>query len=220
MPEPCFDVVLFDYDGVITDSASIRVNGFLEVLADEPADVREAIRAYTARHGGESRFVKFRHIYEHILQRPLDDGHLDDLCARYERAVLDRAHAAPFIPGARELVTDIHRTTDCYVVSGIPQTELRVLVDRRGLTGMFREVLGSPVHKSALAASIVERYPRRDRIVFIGDTLTDLQAARSAGIAFLGVASAGDAGGLPPDAPKTSNLMSYRPYFAHQKEEI
>lgn len=212
MPGP-FSVALFDYDGVITDSARIRVDGFLEVFANEPPDVRRVIQEYTERNGGESRFRKFQYIYDRILRRPLPPNTLQVLCEQYAGLVFDRVKCAPFICGVRELLTDIHATTDCYVVSGVPQTELRTLVELRKLHGMFRDVLGSPVHKATITADIASRYNRRDGIVFIGDTITDLEAARGAGVAFLGVISPDNAGGLPPDVEQTADLMTYRDYF-------
>ena len=208
-----FGVALFDYDGVITDSSRVRVEGFLEIFSDEPPEILRGIDEYTSRHGGESRFSKFQYIYDRILCRPLSPELLGELCARYAKLVVERAKAAPFIRGARELLADIHTTTDCYVISGVPQPELRSLVQLRGLYGMFRDVLGSPIHKATLTADVVSRYARRDNIVFIGDTITDLEAAQGAGIAFLGVASPDNAGGLPPDVEQTTDLMSYRNYF-------
>lgn len=214
MTRRIFTVAFFDFDGVIVESAGIKVQAFLDCLPSEPPAVRDAIREYATRHGGVSRFGKFRYIHERILARPLTADALDQLCERYRCLVLEQVERAPFVPGARELLEAIHQTTDCYVVSGTPQDELREIVKGRGLADFFKEVVGSPATKTTLIEGIARRYARRDHMVFIGDTITDLDAARETGLAFLGVAAGADRGGLPAEVEITSDLSAYRPRFS------
>lgn len=209
-----FAVALFDFDGVIVDSAEIKVRGFVDCFPAEPPEVQEAIRQYTSLHGGVSRFAKFRHIYDTILREALPSETLDELCLRYSRLVVEQVRRAPFVPGARELITAIHRSTECHVVSGTPEIELRQLVVDRGISHMFRNVVGSPTPKTRLTADIVGQCPHPEDVVFLGDSITDYDAARHAGIAFLGVRAAGQSAELPPDAEVTDNLLTYRGRFA------
>lgn len=209
-----FSVALFDCDGVILDSAGMKAQGFVDCFAAEPAPVREAIRAYVTRHGGVSRYAKFRHIHERILERALSAARLQELCEQYGRIVVDQVVGAPFVKGARELLEAIHRTTECFVVSGTPQQELRALARQRAIDHMFRDIVGSPVPKTVLTENIVRRYASRDGIVFIGDSITDYEAARQADIAFLGVAGEAAAEGLPADVETVDDLMRYLPRFA------
>ncbi len=208
-----FSVALFDFDGVILDSAEIKAQGFVECFSDESAPTREAIRAYVVRHGGVSRFEKFRYIHDRILGRALGDDRLRGLCERYVGIVLERVAGAPFVKGALELLQAIHTATDCFVVSGTPQAELRTLVRQRAIDHMFKDVVGSPAPKTELTENIVRRYDGRDRIVFIGDSITDYEAARRSDIAFLGVAGEAAEQGLPADVEVVENLTYYLPRF-------
>lgn len=209
-----YSIALFDYDGVIVASAEIKAQGFVECFASEPASVREAIRAYVTTHGGESRFAKFRYIHDVILGRSLSSAGLADLCDCYRQYVIEKVQRAPFVSGVLELIHEIYRTTDCYIVSGTPQDELRDLVRLRGIDGLFKDVLGSPTPKTELTKEVVRRYDgRRDAMVFIGDSLTDYEAARAAYVAFLGVRAPGAAGGLPQEVEIVTDLTAYRSRF-------
>jgi len=209
-----FSVVLFDFDGVILDSTGIKARGFVECFTAESAPAREAIHAYVVMHGGVSRYDKFRHIHERILGRALGADRLRDLCEQYGRIVVEQVACAPFVKGARELLEAIHLTTDCFVVSGTPQIELRALVRQREIDHMFKDVVGSPWPKTVLTENIVRRYSSRDRIVFIGDSITDYEAACHAGIAFLAVAGEAAVQGLPAGVETADDLMHYLPRFA------
>ena len=214
MASEVYAAAFFDYDGVIVDSARLKAQAFVDCLPDEPAPARSAILEYCTQHGGVSRFAKFRHIYAHILGRPLSEDTLDALCRRYSAIVVEQVQQAPFIAGAVELLRAIHAATDCYVVSGTPEVEVRGSVIRRGLAAFFKDVLGSPTPKSELTAGLVRRCGvPADRIVFLGDSITDYEAARDAGIAFLGVAPPHDRGSLPAHVDVADHLMFYRSRF-------
>lgn len=212
MTSPLFSVALFDFDGVILESAEIKVDGFLACFSDEPPAVLEAIRDYTAYHGGVSRFAKFRHIYARILRRPLSDAGLEALCDRYSELVVGKVDCAPFVRGARELLEALAGLADCFVVSGTPQDELRAIVSRRGLNRFFKDVLGSPTPKAELTRQLVAHCGRPAETVFIGDSITDYEAATAAQIQFLGVAG-DERGSLPLDAEIVDDLMLYRSRF-------
>lgn len=208
-----FAVALFDFDGVILQSSPIKVQGFLDCFESEPAEALETIRAYATVHGGVSRFDKFRHIYKRILNRPLSEACLVELCAKYSERVFERVAAAPFVNGVRTLLDAIHTETHCYVVSGTPQDEVRELVKRRGIAHYFRDVVGSPASKAELTRAIVARHDDSSRLVFIGDAITDYDAAKSCGIAFLGVAAEGNRDVFPPDVVVVDDLREYRFQF-------
>src|SRR5688500_11624263 len=62
--------VIFDFDGVILESANIKTEAFLTLFADH-TEHREAIRGYHVRNVGISRFRKFEWIYSELLKTPL-----------------------------------------------------------------------------------------------------------------------------------------------------
>lgn len=210
-----FTTALFDFDGVIVDSTQVKAAAFVACFPDAPPASRDAIERYVSYHGGVSRFEKFRYIHERILEQPLTDETLENLCQRYAEMVVERVIQSDFVPGAIELLQAIHERTACYVVSGTPEVELRHIVRTRRLERFFRGVYGSPATKTVITADLVRRCgARSDAIAFVGDSITDYEAAIATGIAFLGVATPGGASELPKDVEVTADLRHYRDRFA------
>jgi|Deesub1362A_J573_1020465.scaffolds.fasta_scaffold00332_37 phosphoglycolate phosphatase-like HAD superfamily hydrolase len=178
--------VLLDFDGVILESVAYKTRAFEALFAGEAPEVREAIVRYHLRHGGVSRYEKFRHIYANILGRPLPAERLAALSRDFSRLVVDQVAAAEWVPGARRFIRRNHRRRDLFVVSGTPGAELRAIVARRGLAACFRGIFGSPDPKPVLIRRILRKGSYRpSEAVLVGDAETDLDAARETGIFFV-----------------------------------
>ena len=72
------------------------------------------------------------------------------------------------------------------MVSATPQRELELIVDRRGLGGYFDELRGAPGAKADVLAELMRRYGLApEEMLMVGDGLSDYEAARRAGVAFV-----------------------------------
>jgi len=179
---------LFDFDGVLVDSAQIRADGYLDVLLPEYEAFEGEIRRYVEVHGGVSRFDKFRYIYEHILREELSKERFTQLCEAYAATVRDRVACAPEIPGVAVFLRKLPSDCTACIVSGSPEIELRGLVAVRPWGSVFAEVLGSPTPKTPqLAALIKRRGIAPESAVFFGDSITDADAAIACQIEFVGI---------------------------------
>lgn len=62
--------IIFDFDGVIIESAEIKTDAFRTLFAGYP-DMLPEIIAHHQKNSGISRYKKFRYIYEKILGQEL-----------------------------------------------------------------------------------------------------------------------------------------------------
>ncbi len=171
-------VLIFDFDGVIAESVEVKTWAFAELFKGEDPLQVEKILQYHKAHGGISRMVKIRHIYEHILQRPLPLDMFTELCARYAQLVVEQVKNCPFVPGAVEFLKAHYEQFTCYVVSGTPQEEMWDIVQARGLDMFFKGICGSPQTKDKWVAYILaEENCRPGQALVIGDASTDYEAA-------------------------------------------
>jgi phosphoglycolate phosphatase-like HAD superfamily hydrolase len=185
------ELIIFDFDGVILESADIKTHAFARLFEDHPKHV-DAVVELHLQLAGISRYEKFRLIYDDILEQPLDDTELRRLGDEFSRLVLDEVLSCPFVPGAREFLELHHRKRGLYVASGTPEEELRDIVNQRELDPFFRGVYGTPALKDEISRRVLaDTGLERDNAVFIGDATTDLDGARGAGIAFIGRVPAG-----------------------------
>ena len=189
--EARLDAVLFDFDGVVLESADLKTEAFRLLFADHP-DHLEAILALHQRHAGLSRLVKFEMIHRDILGRPLPAAERDDLARRFAELVVEQVLACPMVAGAETVLRTLAPRLPLAVVSGTPETELREIVARRGLTPYFRGVHGSPRGKTGIIADLLARHGwRPERVVMVGDAIADHEAAAAHGLAFVGRVPAG-----------------------------
>lgn len=189
----------FDFDGVLVDSVGVKTDAFLDLYPEESDEFRAEVVRHHLEHGGISRYEKIR-VYERL--RTGIDPHqsdVDRLAADFARSVKDRVISAPEMPGASRLLDHLTGRLPLFVCSGTPEDELREIVSARGWRDHFDEVLGSPTTKTAMLLSIADRLGcSTQEILLIGDSSTDVDAARQSGSRFLLMApireaSSGDA---------------------------
>jgi HAD superfamily hydrolase (TIGR01549 family) len=177
--------IIFDVDGVLLESAEIKTRAFAELFADYPDKLPELI-AYHRKNAGLSRFVKFRYFYQKLLNEPLSARKEAELSQEFSRIVLEKVLRAPLTRGAAEF---LRRHGDRYlffIASGVPEEELRGIIDQRRLGKYFREVHGTPKLKDEIIADILNRYSlKAGEVVYVGDAESDRAAAEKAGIPFV-----------------------------------
>jgi HAD superfamily hydrolase (TIGR01549 family) len=179
-------VIVFDFDGVILESADIKTRAFGRLFEDHPDHI-EAIVELHLRLAGVSRFEKFKMIHSDILDLPLDDVELERLGTEFSRLALEEIMRCPFVPGAREFLSARHETYRLFVASGTPEEELRHIVRERKLERFFEGVYGTPAVKADITKRILaDTGVERHEAVFVGDATTDLKGARGAGVPFIG----------------------------------
>lgn len=121
---------VFDFDGVVLESADIKTNAFRRLFDGNGAAV-----AYHLDHQGVSRYEKFRHVTTEVLGRAYTAEDERRMGERFSALVLDEVLACPFVPGARELLERRARELPLFVASGTPEDELRTIASARGVAG-------------------------------------------------------------------------------------
>ncbi|HEX4492972.1 MAG TPA: HAD family hydrolase [Acidimicrobiia bacterium] len=178
------EAIVFDFDGVILESADVKTDAFIDLYAHHGPAVTAKVREHHLANLGISRFKKFAWISENVLGERLGDDASAALGRRFSELALAKVLAAPFVTGAEGALTALR--VPLFVASGTPQDELTMIVERRGLTPRFREVHGSPSEKPAVLRGLMQRHSwSRDQVLFIGDGYTDYEAAVDAGVEFL-----------------------------------
>lgn len=202
-----FDALFLDFDGVILESADIKTRAFTEMYRPYGDDVLAAALAHHKAHGGISRRQKIRHCHATLLGRTLTVEELDRLALHFSHLVEDAVVGAAWVPGAEALLASLRDRLPMFVVSGTPEVELRRIVARRGIADWFHEVRGSPPEKPPIIRELLADHGlAADRVLFVGDSMTDHDAAAATGLAFVGRVRAGEASFFPAGTTVISDL--------------
>jgi len=177
--------VIFDFDGVILESADIKTEAFRELFSASGDKTQEGIE-YHLENAGLSRYVKFRYFYENILQKTLSKKEELKLGERFSEIVLKKVLEAPFVAGALEFLSGPNCLYDFFIASGTPEEELRHILRERNLNTYFKEAHGSPKTKPSIIRDILGRYGLKNKeAVYIGDAESDRRAAKETDVFFI-----------------------------------
>lgn len=199
----------FDFDGVLVDSVGIKTTAFRQLFEHFGEEILAKVLEHHRLNGGISRIDKIQYSHTHFVGRPLSDTELNQWGKRYSGEVVSQVIEAPWIKGAEDFIVQMQGRCPIFVISGTPEDELRQVIDVRNMAGYFTEILGSPTRKPVHIRNLLRTYQLApENCVFIGDALTDYDAAKETGLHFIGIQ--GDVE-LPDDAamlPDCTGLQS------------
>jgi phosphoglycolate phosphatase-like HAD superfamily hydrolase len=194
-----WQALFFDFDGVLAESADIKTQAFIEMYKDYGREVVDAVVAHHTRHAGASRRKKIRYCHKALLGIRLSESQLEAHARRFSGLVEEAVVASAWVPGALELLEAQRGRLPMFVVSGTPHEELLRIAARRAMGRFFVAVRGSPPSKVPIIRSLLADHALEpERVLFVGDSLTDYNAAAATGLAFLGRAAPGAANPFPP----------------------
>lgn len=194
-----WQAIIFDFDGVLVESGDIKTQAFADLYQSYGKTIVSKVVRYHCLNGGLSRYQKFRHFQQHLLEMPpLTQDEERELDRRFSKLVVEAVIASKPVPGANELVHKEATRIPLFIVSGTPEIELNTIITRRGLEPYFIEVRGSPKSKQTLIAEILSTYSLTPTgVLMIGDALIDYQSAQNNNVVFLGRVRTGDKNPFP-----------------------
>lgn len=190
---PC--LVIFDCDGTLVDSQHVIVAAMELAFAGEglQAPPREAVLSIVGLSLPEAiwRLVQvLPEVPDEAATRRITDGYKD----AFNILRQDPAHEEPMFPGAHEGVLGLARRDDMIlgIATGKSRRGVDRLLEKRGLEGCFSTIqtaddAPSKPHPAMIEQAIGEAGVVPERTVMIGDTTFDIEMAKNAGVAGLGV---------------------------------
>jgi HAD superfamily hydrolase (TIGR01549 family) len=179
--------IIFDYDGVISESVDIKTKAFAELYKPYGEDVVNKVVKHHLHNGGISRFEKFKIYHKEFLGIELTSQDLLILTDRFSQMVVDEVVKSPFVKGAIEFVSSNYKKYDLFISTGTPQTEIIEILRKNNILQYFIEVYGSPTLKPEHIRIILSKFNYlKSNVVFIGDAITDKLAANECDVHFIG----------------------------------
>ena len=185
-----------------------KTQAFANLYRSYGEDIVAKVVEFHTQNGGISRYHKFRYFQEYYLNKPpLTEIEEKQLDIRFSELVVEAVIAAKAVPGATELIQQQAKKIPLFVASGTPESELKIIVERRGLNAYFKEVRGSPASKETIIAEILTKYAiQPENVLVIGDAMADYEGAVANGTAFLGRVFPGDSNPFPTHIETVSDL--------------
>ena len=188
LKETKIKAIIFDFDGVILDSVDVKTKAFADMYNKFGKEIELKVVEHHLANGGISRFEKFKLYHLNFLSIELDENEIQELAEQFSEIVFDKIISSPFIPGAKEFLADNYHDYHFFIATGTPQYEIENIVTIMRLKKFFTKVYGSPATKTEIISQILEKYDLNcGDIYFVGDAMTDFEAAKTMKVKFIGV---------------------------------
>ena len=179
--------VIFDFDGVLVESLDIKTSAFGKLFEDGGRDFSEKVVRYHIDNSGVSRYEKIRFIYKEMLKRDLDEETFVRLCNKFSDLVAEEVIKAAYVPGALDFLEKHVSDYSFYICSATPVEELKKIIKERDMYKFFKKIYGSPSSKKDIVKEILSECGLEGtEAVYVGDALSDYNAARENGVNFVG----------------------------------
>ena len=179
-------VIFWDFDGVIKDSVPVKTKAFAKLFEKYGSDVQKEVVSYHLKHGGVSRFDKVRYFYTQLLGKTITEIELNQVCDEFSDIVLQGVIDSPWVPGVHNYLINNPYNQEFVLVTGTPQEEIELILERLQLKGIFSSIHGSPNEKKEVVKSYINNHAAdKNDLLMIGDANTDYEAAILNNITFV-----------------------------------
>ena len=179
--------IIFDFDGVITESVGVKADGFAMIYESYGKEVVTKVIDHHYINGGVSRYKKFCYYHKNFLGIALSDVELRKLSLRFSNFVVERIIKSPYVKGALEFLELNYKKYDLFISTGTPQDEINKIIKSKGIDYYFNAIFGSPKNKfNHIEKIMMNNNYSKEEVVFIGDSIQDKIAAGDKQLTFIG----------------------------------
>lgn len=181
-----YDLLIFDCDGVILNSNTLKIEAMRSALIESeitPTEVNTCT-TFFKNNFGKSRFYHIDYFVEKLIK--IETSSIEQFKINLLSSYSQQCKSLYLLANITPFVSDVLSTNTSikYVASGSEQQELIDVFQQRKLDIYFKEILGSPEKKRNNVANILTKHPS-SKAVIIGDAVSDLEAAKENNIDFI-----------------------------------
>lgn len=177
--------IFFDFDGVLAESVNIKTEAFRQLYLSYGEEFAQRVVDYHEANGGISRFEKIKVFNGEWLGEAITEEKIQSLADGFSDLVMEGVINSPEVKGASDFLNSANEY-EKYIITGTPTLEIIPILKQRKMFHFFEGVYGSPENKDFWVKEILTtKNISPEECVFIGDALTDYNAALSNAITFV-----------------------------------
>lgn len=183
-----YKTILWDFDGVILNSNTIRTKGFVEIFKEFPKKKILELVKYHEKNGGLSRYHKIEYFFDEILKKKSTKDEIFFYAKKYKLFMLNNLVNKDYlIMDTLNYIKEIESTFSMHIVSASDENELKLICKKLELDSFFISINGSPVTKKENIKRLIKQNKLiNEEVLLIGDSINDYEAALDNKIDFVG----------------------------------
>ena len=180
--------IIFDFDGVIIDSMSIRADGVREVFCNYDKNLVEEFVEYYKYNAGLSKFSKIKYFYNSILKKNISEEKVNEYSDQLSKIMKKKLILKEvLIKDTVDFIKCNYKKYNMSIASGSEEKELNYLCEQLEIKKYFRGIYGAPLHKNDIVKNIIKNNNYNlEETILIGDSINDFDAAKVNNIGFYG----------------------------------
>ena len=130
--------IIFDFDGVITDSVNIKKDAFAELYSKYGKKIQDKVIQHHLQHGGVSRFDKIKYYHNEFLEKKINNDELKLLCDNFSELDINKVIDAPEITGVVKFISEMKKKNkSLFINTGTPTYEIKIILEKKNLDRRF-----------------------------------------------------------------------------------
>ena len=181
-----YEIIFWDFDGVIKESVEVKTNAFRELFRSYGEEVMERITIHHINNGGMSRFKKIP-IYLSYAGIQSTEEIVMEYCNRFAKIVENAVVDSDWVLGVKDVLEKKSHSKQRFVlVTATPQDEIERILKRLNIINVFSDIFGAPMSKSDAINVCLNSYGvNAKETIMIGDSKADYEASQKSGTNFL-----------------------------------
>jgi phosphoglycolate phosphatase-like HAD superfamily hydrolase len=201
--------IILDYDGVIAESNAIKTQAMSLLFEGNQKDIQDRMVEYHLNNEGVSRKEKFRYYYKELLRKNFSEQEINELSDKFSTLVVSKVIKSKKVAGVYDFLEKYYKKLNLFISTGTPSEEIVEILEATNMRMFFKDCFGSPEKKGEHITTILERLDcKRDEIIFVGDSRTDLEAANSNDLSFILRTHPGNT-----DLAKIKNMITINDFY-------
>ena len=179
-------VIFWDFDGVIKDSVPVKTEAFRKIFLPFGVDIANKVVTHHLANGGVSRYKKIPYYFKTFLGENISEEELGHFANDFSKLVVEEVIHSPWIPGVEDFLRNNEYSQEFILVTGTPQDEIAIILEKLKLTELFISIHGAPKEKTTMVFNDIKRFRyKTSDCILIGDSQTDFKAAHENNIDFI-----------------------------------
>jgi HAD superfamily hydrolase (TIGR01549 family) len=166
---------------------NIKTEAFVQLFKPYGEDIIKKVVNHHIKYGGISRYKKIEYYYKEFLNQEISIKKINELAQKFSNLVVEKVIKSDWVIGAKGFLKKYYKKIDLFVISGTPQDELKMIIKKRDMEKYFKGVYGTPDTKPIHVKRIISKNSYNpEKVLYIGDSLSDYSDSLNVNIKFLG----------------------------------
>lgn len=180
-----YDVIFFDFDGVIKETLDIKSNAFKKLFEKYGSGVSKKVLDHHNTNMGVSRFIKIP-LYLGFSGIKINEKIIKEYENNFSQLVFEGVIESDWVPGILSFLKKNYDKKHLYILTATPHQEINKIARILKINCYFKEIIGSPTSKSKAIKNLIKLnnfVP--SKCVMIGDSKSDHEASIDSEVPFI-----------------------------------